>query len=72
MASLENACKRYGRYERIRVDNGPEFISKQLDLWAYMHKVVLDYSRPRKPMDNAFIESFNGRFRDECLISIGF
>ena len=72
VASLETACKRYGRPERIRVDNGPEFISKQLELWAYIHKVVLDYSRPGKPTDNAFIESFNGRFRDECLNLHGF
>ena len=51
----------------IRLDNGPEFISKELDLWAFMHDVTLDFSRPRKPTDNAFIEAFNGRFRDECL-----
>jgi putative transposase len=49
------------------VDNGPEFISKELDKWAYEHGVTLDYSRPGKPIDNAFIESFNGSFRDECL-----
>ena len=67
VASLERACRRYGKPERICVDNGPEFISKDLDLWAYLHKVVLDYSRPGKPTDKAFIESFNGRFRDECL-----
>lgn len=67
VASLEVACRHYGTPERIRVDNGPEFVSKELDLWAYTHKVVLDYSRPGKPTDNAFIESFNGRFRDECL-----
>ena len=51
----------------IRVDNGPEFISKALDLWAYTNGVTLDFSRPGKPTDNAFIESFNGRLRDECL-----
>lgn len=51
----------------IRVDNGPEFISKALDKWAYERKVELDFSRPGKPTDNAFIESFNGSFRDECL-----
>jgi len=49
------------------VDNGPEFISKELDKWAYENKVTLDFSRPGKPVDNAFIESFNGSFRDECL-----
>lgn len=49
------------------MDNGPEFVSKDLGLWAYTHKVVLDFSRPAIPTDNAFIEAFNSRFRDECL-----
>jgi len=53
--------------ERIQVDNGTEFISKALDLWAYENNVTLDYSRPGKPTDNPYIESFTGRFRDECL-----
>lgn len=53
--------------KRIQVDNGSEFISKEFDKWAYDNKVVLDFSRPGKPTDNAFIESFNGSFRDECL-----
>jgi putative transposase len=53
--------------ERIQVDNGSEFISKDFDRWAYENKVILDYSRPGKPTDNPFIESFNGSFRDECL-----
>lgn len=52
---------------KIRVDNGPEFISKALDHWAYINQVTLDFSRPGKPTDNAFVESFNGRLRDECL-----
>jgi len=43
--------------------------SKEVDIWAYTNEVVLDFSRPGKPTDNAFIESFNGRFRDECLNS---
>ena len=51
----------------IRVDNGPEFISKALDQWAYLNGVELDFSRPGKPTDNAFIEAFNGRLREECL-----
>ena len=51
----------------IRVDNGPEFISKVLDQWAYLTGVALDFSRPGKPTDNAFIEAFNGRLRQECL-----
>jgi putative transposase len=53
--------------KRIKVDNGSEFISKALDKWAYQNNVALDFSRPGKPTDNAFIESFNGSFRDECL-----
>ena len=51
----------------IRVDKGPEFISKALDRWAYENGVTLDFSRPGKPTDNAFVEFFNGRLRDECL-----
>lgn len=58
----------YGKTpQRIQVDNGSEFISKDFDRWAYENKVTLDYSRPGKPTDNPFIESFNGSFRDECL-----
>ncbi len=56
-----------GAPNTIRVDNGPEFISKALDRWAYENGVTLDFSRPGKPTDNAFVESFNGRLRDECL-----
>ena len=51
----------------IKVDNGSEFISKAMDKWAYEHQVELDFSRLGKPTDNASIESFNGRFRQECL-----
>ena len=65
---LETAVQREGVVpERIQVDNGSEFISKELDRWAYENKVVLDFSRPGKPTDNPYIESFNGKFRDECL-----
>ena len=52
---------------RLAVDNGPEFISKALDAWAYRNQVTLEFSRPGKPTDNAFVESFNGHFRQECL-----
>lgn len=52
---------------RIQTDNGSEFISKSLDKWAYEHGVTMDFSRPGKPTDNPFIESFNGSLRDECL-----
>jgi putative transposase len=51
----------------ITVDNGPEFISKALDLWAYENNVKLRFIQPGKPVQNAYIESFNGKFREECL-----
>ena len=51
----------------IRVDQGSEFVSRDLDLWAYQRGVTLDFSRPAKPTDNAFIESFNARLRQELL-----
>jgi len=48
-------------------DNGSEFTSQAMDLWAYQNRVRIDFSRPGKPTDNAFVESFNGTFRAECL-----
>jgi putative transposase len=51
----------------IKVDNGSEFISKVMDKWAYERGIELDFSRPGKPTDNARVESFNGRLRQECL-----
>lgn len=51
----------------ISVDNGTEFTSKILDQWSYLHGVKLNFSRPGRPTDNPMIESFNSRFRDECL-----
>lgn len=59
--------KDHGRPRTIRVDYGLEFISKDVDPWAYWNHVRLDIFRPGKPTDNAYIESFNGRFRQECL-----
>jgi putative transposase len=64
---LEGICKEVGFPAAIRVDQGSEFVSRDLDLWAYQRGVTLDFSRPGKPTDNAFIESFNGKFRAECL-----
>ena len=52
---------------KIQTDNGSEFISKEMDRWAYENKVTMHYSRPGKPTDNPLVESFNGSFRDECL-----
>ena len=51
----------------ISVDNGPEFISNAMDAWAHVRGIKLQFNRPGKPVDNAFMESFNGKFRDECL-----
>ena len=65
--TLEMVSKRHGTPKLIRVDNGPEFVSRSLDYWAYFNGVKLAFSRPGKPTDNAFIESFNGKFRAECL-----
>jgi putative transposase len=64
---LEQLRAKRGAPQSIRVDNGPEFVSKSLDWWAYFNQVTLDFSRPGKPTDNPFIESFNGRLRQECL-----
>lgn len=56
-----------GKPEAITVDNGPEFAGIALDRWAYQNQVKLDFIRPGKPVENAFIESFNGKVRHECL-----
>ena len=64
---LERVGREVGFPAAIRVDQGTEFVSRDLDLWAYQRGVTLDFSRPGKPTDNAFIESFNGKFRAECL-----
>jgi putative transposase len=64
---LDRLRSTVGVPQRIAIDNGPEFISQALDAWAYRNGVQLEFSRPGKPTDNAFAESFNGRFRDECL-----
>jgi len=56
-----------GLPEMITVDNGPEFISKAMDAWAYEKGINLHFIQPGKPAQNGYIESFNGKFRDECL-----
>lgn len=56
-----------GLPEMIVCDNGPELISQNLEIWAYQNKVQLKFIEPGKPVQNAYIESFNGKFRDECL-----
>ena len=64
---LEKVAQERGLPETIQVDNGPEFISRVVDQWAYANGVALHFIAPGKPVQNAFIESFNGKFRDECL-----
>jgi putative transposase len=66
-AVLERLADTRGLPQSITVDNGPEFDSKVLDQWAYRTGVQLSFIRPGKPNENAYIESFNGKFRDECL-----
>ncbi len=56
-----------GYPKAIRTDQGPEFTGKALDQWAYQRDIKLKLIQPGKPTQNAFIESFNGKFRDECL-----
>lgn len=65
--TLDQVAQARGVPRQIRLDNGPEFTSRALDRWAYWNKVELDFIRPGKPGDNAHIESFNGRVRQECL-----
>ena len=83
--TLEKVCQKIGYPRAIWVDQGSEFVSRDLDLWArlaqgsvrrsrmewqdevYQKGVILDFSRPGKPTDNAFIESFNAKFSQECL-----
>ena len=64
---LERIALTRGLPDVITVDNGPEFISKAVDAWAYANGVKLHFIQPGKPTQNAYIESFNGKFRDECL-----
>jgi len=66
-AVLERLADRRGLPQSITVDNGPEFDGQALDKWAYRRSVHLSFIRPGKPNENAYIESFNGKFRDECL-----
>ncbi len=63
----ERVCWKVGYPKTIRVDQGTEFVSRDLDLCAYTKGVTLNFSRLGKPTDNAYIEVFNGRFQAECL-----
>ena len=64
---LDRLVEERGAPELIVVDNGPEFTSRALDAWAYEHGIRLHFIQPGKPIQNCFVESFNGKFRDECL-----
>ena len=65
--ALERVVRERGVPTSITVDNGSEFASRAMDAWAYGHGICLDFIRPGKPVENGYIESFNGRLRDECL-----
>jgi len=67
VAVLNHILKNRSAPKKLCCDNGSEFTSQIVDLWAYQHQVKLDFSRPGKPTDNAYIESFNGTLRRECL-----
>jgi putative transposase len=64
---LEELAETRGLPALIIIDNGPEFAGQALDEWAYRRGVHLHFITPGKPVENAYIESFNGKFRDECL-----
>jgi len=64
---LNNIVEERDPPKYIHCDNGSEFTSRAMDQWAWFKGVRLDFSRPGKPTDNAYIESFNGRVRQECL-----
>jgi putative transposase len=66
-AVLERVMAERGPPRAITVDNGTEFTSRHMDAWAYQNDVLLDFIRPGRPVENGFIESFNGSLRDECL-----
>ena len=69
IAALEQLASERGLPKSLVVDHGPEFVSRALDLWAYRRGVALVFIRPGKPVENAYVESFHSRFRDECLSS---
>jgi len=64
---LQRLADLRGTPRAIVADNGPEFTSRVLDQWAHERGVAIDFIRPGKPVDNAFVVSFNGKLRDECL-----
>lgn len=67
VATLDRILSTRGEPKYLFVDNGSEFSGRMLDLWAYHHKVRIDFSRPGRPTDNCYVETFNGSLREECL-----
>jgi putative transposase len=65
---LDRLVARYGAPKQITVDNGPEFAGQVLDAWAYAQHVSVDFIEPGKPTQNGHLESFTGKFRDECAM----
>jgi putative transposase len=64
---LDHLLLWHGAPKQITLDNGPEFTGQALEVWAYAHSVTLDFIEPGKPTQNGYLESFTGKFRDECL-----
>lgn len=64
---MDTLLERFGKPKLVQIDNGPEFKGKKLDMWAKKNQVELHFIEPGKPQQNGHIESFNGRFREECL-----
>jgi putative transposase len=65
--ALSQVVAERGTPQSITADNGSEFVGRAMDAWSYQYGVQLEFIRPGKPVDNSYIESFNGRLRDECL-----
>ncbi len=65
--ALDRAIENHGQPQVITLDNGTEFASNHFDRWVYQRGIKLNFITPGRPVENGFIESFNGRFRDECL-----
>ena len=67
ISSLKHAISIHGKPKAIRCDNGPEFAGMDFDKWCFENRIDIHFSRPGKPVDNCYVESFNSRLRDECL-----
>jgi putative transposase len=67
VATLNRVAAHRGAPKYLFADKGSEFSGRLLDLWAYHSKTRIDFSRPGKPTDNCYVETFNGSLRDECL-----